>query len=157
MSTQPLRDLEALLLRDIPLTRAMQVRVASWENHELRLELPLQPNSNLHSSMFGGSLYCGALLAGWGWLHLRLLEAGLHGAVVIKDAQVSYLLPVTGDALALCAAPDALAWQKFVAVFERRGIARLHLNTQVLNADGETAVLFSGQFVLQRAAQTISL
>jgi thioesterase domain-containing protein len=152
MSSQPQRDLEALLLRDIPLTRAMQVRVASWENHQLSLELPLQPNCNLHSSMFGGSLYCGALLAGWGWLHLRLLEAGMQGAVVIKDAQVSYLLPVTGDALALCTAPDELAWQKFVAVFERRGIARLHLNTQVLNADGEAAVLFSGQFVLQRAA-----
>lgn len=152
MSSQPHRDLEALLHRDIPLTRAMQVRVASWENHQLRLEVPLAPNSNLHSSMFGGSLYCAALLVGWGWLHLRLLEAGMQGAVVIKDAQISYLLPVTGEALACCAAPDALTWQKFVTVFGRRGIARLHLNTRVLNADGETAVLFSGQFVLQRAA-----
>lgn len=152
MSLQPHRDLEALLHRDIPLTRAMQVRVTSWENHQLRLELPLQPNCNLHSSMFGGSLYCAALLAGWGWLHLRLLEAGLEGAVVIKDAQISYLLPVTGNALACCAAPDESAWQKFVALFARRGISRLHLNTQVLNEAGEVAVLFSGQFVLQQAA-----
>ena len=152
MSNQPHRDLEALLQRDIPLTRAMQVRVASWENHQLCLELPLQPNCNLHSSMFGGSLYCAALLAGWGWLHLRLREAGLDGAVVIKDAQISYLLPVTGAALACCTAPDELAWQKFAALFARRGIARLHLDTQVHNADGEVAVLFSGQFVLQREA-----
>ena len=114
--------------------------------------MPLQPNCNLHSSMFGGSLYCAALLAGWGWLHLRLREAGLDGAVVIKDAQISYLLPVTGAALACCTAPDELAWQKFAALFARRGIARLHLNTQVHNADGEVAVLFSGQFVLQREA-----
>ena len=150
MSTQATLALEALLHRDIPLTRAMQITVDSWHNHELRLRLPLQPNCNLHSTMFGGSLYCGALLAGWGWLHLRMEESGLLGAVVIKDAQISYLLPVTADALACCSALDAAAWDKFVAAFERRGIARLHLNTQLLNADGEPAVLFSGQFVLQR-------
>lgn len=150
MNNAPHQLLEALLHRDIPLSRAMQVRVDSWQNHELRLTLPLQPNCNLHSTMFGGSLYCGALLAGWGWLHLRLHESGLHGAVVIKDAQISYLLPVTGDALACCSAPESATWDKFVATFERRGVARLHLNSQLLTANGEVAVRFNGQFVLQR-------
>ncbi len=152
MSTQLLRDLEALWQHEIPLTRAMQLRVASWENHQLRLELPLPPNANLHSSMFGGSLYCAALLAGWGWLHLRLQEAGLQGVVVIMDAQISYLLPVTGAAQAVCTAPDAAAWQKFGALFARKGLARLQLNTQVLTEHGAVAALFSGQFVLRRAA-----
>lgn len=152
MSNEATLALEALLHRDIPLTRAMQVRVDSWQDHQLRLKVPLQPNCNLHSTMFGGSLYCAALLAGWGWLHLRLQEVGLHAAVVIKDAQVSYLLPVTGDALACCAAPAEAAWDKCIAAFERRGIARLHLNAQLVNASGEAAVLFSGQFVLQRQA-----
>ena len=150
MSNQAALALEALLHRDIPLTRAMQVSVDSWRNHELRLKLPIQPNCNLHSTMFGGSLYCGALLAGWGWLHLRMQEAGLQGAVVIKDAQISYLLPVSADALACCSPPDAAAWDKFVAAFARRGLARLHLNTQLRNNNGDVAALFSGQFVLQR-------
>ncbi|MBF7730059.1 thioesterase domain-containing protein [Pseudomonas sp. N040] len=149
MNQEPQQLLEALLHRDIPLSRAMQLRVDSWQDHELRLRLPLQPNCNLHSTMFGGSLYCGALLAGWGWLHLRLHEAGLHGALVIKDAQISYLLPVTGDALACCSAPADGAWEKFVATFARRGLARLQLNTRLLDPRGEVAVLFSGQFVLQ--------
>lgn len=150
--TDHCQALERLLHHDIPLTRAMQLQVLSWQAHELRLRLPLQANSNHHHSMFGGSLYSAAVLAGWGWLHLRLQEAGIDGGVVIKDAQISYLLPVTGAALACCTAPDELAWQKFVALFARRGIARLHLDTQVHNADGEVAVLFSGQFVLQREA-----
>ena len=150
MSDQPQQVLEALLHRDIPLSRAMQVRVASWQNHELRLQLPLQANCNLHDTMFGGSLYCGALLAGWGWLHLRLQEADMHGAVVIRDAQISYLSPITADALACCRAPEAAAWDKFVATFARRGVARLLLDSQVLTASGEVAVRFSGQFVLQR-------
>lgn len=149
MSDQPQQALEALLYREIPLSRAMQVRVASWQEHELRLHLPLQANCNLHDSMFGGSLYCGALLAGWGWLHLRLQEAGMQGAVVIKDAQISYLLPVIADAVACCSAPEPAAWSKFVATFERRGVARLTLDTRVLMANGEVAARFNGQFVLQ--------
>ena len=141
--------LEALLYRDIPLTRAMQVRVLDWQAHVLRLRLPIEPNGNLHNTMFGGSLYCGALLAGWGWLHLRLQEAGLHGAVVIKDAQIQYLSPVNGDALACCSAPAAAAWERFVTTFGRRAVARLQLESQVLTASGEVAARFSGQFVLQ--------
>jgi len=149
MSDQPQQALEALLYRDITLSRAMQVRVASWQEHQLRLHLPLQANCNLHDTMFGGSLYCGALLAGWGWLHLRLQEAGMQGAVVIKDAQISYLLPVTGDAQSLCRAPEPDSWNRFVAMFQRRGVARLQLESQVLTASGEVAVRFTGQFVLQ--------
>ena len=37
-------------------------------------------------------------------------------------------------------------------VLARRGVARLQLQTQLLNAGGETAVRFSGQYVLQRGA-----
>ena len=137
------------------LAEALGLPAAAIERHrfpddELRLRLPLQANSNHHHSMFGGSLYSAAVLAGWGWLHLRLQEAGIDGGVVIKDAQISYLLPVTDDAVACCAAPEAAAWDKFVATYQRRGVARLQLQSQLLNAGGETAVRFSGQYVLQR-------
>lgn len=74
--TDHCQALERRLHHDIPLTRAMQLQVLSWQAHELRLRLPLQANSNHHHSMFGGSLYSAAVLAGWGWLHLRLQEAG---------------------------------------------------------------------------------
>lgn len=149
MSDQAQHDLEELLYRDIPLSRALQVRVASWHDHELQLLLPLAANCNLHSTMFGGSLYCGALLAGWGWLHLRLQEENLRGAVVIKDAQISYLLPVSDDAVALCRAPEPAVWNKFISIFRRRGVSRLQLDSQLLTASGAVAVRFSGQFVLQ--------
>ena len=80
------------------------------------------------------------------------VQTSIDGGVVIKDAQISYLLPVTDDAVACCAAPEAAAWDKFVATYQRRGVARLPLQTQLLNAGGETAVRFSGQYVLQRGA-----
>ncbi len=107
MSGNAAAELEQVLHHDIPLTREMGIRVIDWQNHRLRLHLPLAPNVNHKSTLFGGSLYCGAVLAGWGWLHLRLREAGIDdGHIVIQDGQISYPLPVREDAIAVCDAPD---------------------------------------------------
>uniref|UniRef100_A0A7C2AZS5 Thioesterase n=1 Tax=Pseudomonas graminis TaxID=158627 RepID=A0A7C2AZS5_9PSED len=145
-------DLEAVLHRDIPLTREMGIKVLGWRDHQLRLHLPLAPNVNHKNTLFGGSLYCGAVLAGWGWLYLRLNEAGIEdGHIVIQDGQISYPLPVTRDGVAICDAPDEASWEKFLKLYQRRGRARLALHTRIV-AEGseETAVEFVGQFVLHR-------
>ncbi len=146
------RYLESVLHGDIPLTREMGLQVLDWQHQQLRLQLPLAANVNHKSTMFGGSLYCAAVLVGWGWLHLRLREAGIDdGHIVIQEGQISYPLPVTGAAIAVCAAPEEKVWERFVATYQRRGRARLNLNTRVSNAGSEeAAVLFSGQYVLHR-------
>lgn len=146
------RELEQVLHHDIPLTREMGLRVIDWQQHRLRLHLPLAPNVNHKSTLFGGSLYCGAVLAGWGWLHLRLREAGIEdGHIVIQDGQISYPLPVRGDAIALCDPPDPALWDKFLTTYQRRGRARLALHTRITAQDSDAdAVRFVGQFVLHR-------
>ncbi|AIL59520.1 YiiD C-terminal domain-containing protein [Pseudomonas alkylphenolica] len=146
------RYLESVLHGDIPLTREMGLQVLDWQHQQLRLQLPLAANVNHKSTMFGGSLYCAAVLVGWGWLHLRLREAGIDdGHIVIQEGQISYPLPVTGAAIAVCAAPEEKVWERFVATYQRRGRARLNLHTRVSNAGSdEAAVLFSGQYVLHR-------
>ncbi len=145
-------ELEQVLHHDIPLTREMGIRVIDWQNHRLRLRLPLAPNVNHKSTLFGGSLYCGAVLAGWGWLHLRLREAGIDdGHIVIQDGQISYPLPVREDAIAVCDAPDVAQWDRFITTYQRRGRARLELPTRIHAQDSdESAVKFTGQFVLHR-------
>ena len=146
------RYLESVLHHDIPLTREMGLKVLAWHEQQLSLHLPLEPNVNHKSTMFGGSLYCGAVLAGWGWLHLRLKEEGIEdGHIVIQEGQISYPLPVTGDAIAICPSPSATQWKKFLAMYQRYGRARLTLNTRIVNAGSdENAVTFSGQYVLHR-------
>ncbi|MFJ1337050.1 YiiD C-terminal domain-containing protein [Pseudomonas caricapapayae] len=146
------RYLESVLHGDIPLTREMGLQVLDWQHQQLRLQLPLAANVNHKSTMFGGSLYCAAVLVGWGWLHLRLREAGIDdGHIVIQEGQISYPLPVTGAAIAVCTAPEEKVWERFVATYQRRGRARLNLHTRVCNAGSEeAAVLFSGQYVLHR-------
>lgn len=143
-----IQALERLLHHDIPLTGDMGLRVRAWDNLCLRLHVPLAPNVNHKNTMFGGSLYCAAVLAGWGWLHLRLGEAGLSGGhIVIQQGQIDYPLPVAGDALAVCENIDEALWQRFLKTYRRHGRARLQLQTQVL--DGERcAVTFSGQYVV---------
>ncbi|PWB32549.1 thioesterase [Pseudomonas sp. SDI] len=144
--------LESVLHHDIPLTAEMGLQVLDWAEQRLRLQLPLAANVNHKSTMFGGSLYCAAVLAGWGWLHLRLREAQVDdGHIVIQEGQISYPLPVTGAAIAVCEAPAAQVWERFLATYQRRGRARLTLHTQVYNAGSEApAVQFSGQYVLHR-------
>ena len=146
------RHLESILHHDIPLTRDMGLKVLDWHDQQLRLHLPLEANVNHKSTMFGGSLYCGAVLASWGWLHLRLREEGIEdGHIVIQEGQISYPLPVTMDAIAICQAPGAAQWKKFLAMYRRYGRARLTLQSRIVNAEGaEDAVTFSGQYVLHR-------
>jgi thioesterase domain-containing protein len=152
LMTQEAVALEHVLHHDIPLTRDMGVKVLSWQDHQLRLHLPLAPNINHKSTLFGGSLYCGAVLAGWGWLHIRLHEAGItDGHIVIQDGQISYPLPVREDAVAICDAPDDALWDKFVITYQRRGRARLTLPTRICpQGSDQQAVTFVGQFVVHR-------
>ncbi len=151
MSTDS-RYLESVPHHDIPLTRDMGLKVLDWREQQLSLHLPLDRNVNHKSTMFGGSLYCGAVLAGWGWLHLRLKEEGIEdGHIVIQEGQISYPLPVTGDATAICPVPDAKVWKKFLAMYQRYGRARLTLHTHIVNQGSEEdAVTFTGQYVLHR-------
>jgi thioesterase domain-containing protein len=144
--------LQQVLHHDIPLTRAMDLQVLSWERQTLQLRLPLAPNVNHKSTMFGGSLYCGAVLVGWGWLYLSLRDAGIaDGHIVIQEGQISYPQAVRGEGFAQCSLPDEAAWKRFLTTYQRRGRARITLETQINNVGSEEpAVLFSGQYVLHR-------
>lgn len=146
------RYLESILHHDIPLTREMGLKVLDWQHDQLQLHLPLQANINHKSTMFGGSLYCGAVLAGWGWLHLKLREAGIEdGHIVIQEGQISYPLPFTRDATVVCPAPEDKVWKRFLATYKRYGRARLTLETWIVNERSEErAVTFTGHYVLHR-------
>lgn len=140
--------LQDLLYQEIPITKALQIQVDSWKDHNLCMTLPLQPNINHMSSAFGGSLYCGAVLAGWSWMHLRLHELGVtEGHIVIQEAKIAYPFPVLGDAKAICNAPSEAAWKKFETIFKRHQKGRLTLNSSILY-DGKEAVVFTGQYVV---------
>ena len=65
---------------------------------------------------------------------LRMCAMGLDDEVTARDAD---------------AAPVAAEWDKFLALYQRRGLARLKLHSRILVGDIE-AVRFSGHYVLHR-------
>lgn len=78
----------------IPLSKFMQLNVASFDGRQLCCQAPMEPNINLHHTMFAGSIYTLATLTGWGLQYLQLKAAGLSGSQVLADAEIHYRKPV---------------------------------------------------------------
>jgi len=138
--------LEQTLHRDIPITREMGIRVAAYDGKHLRLTAPLSPNVNDKGTAFGGSLYSLAVLCGWSLLHLKLKETGLPHNVVIQEANVRYLQPVSQDMAAECYIDDEAVTQMFSSL-EKHDRARLQLEV-VIKQNERPALEFSGRYVV---------
>ncbi len=142
-----LDQLEHTLHAEIPLTRAMGVRVAGCDGHSLTLSAPLAPNLNHKKTAFGGSLATLATLAGWGCLQLLLHRPERPVTVVIQESTVCYRHPVEQDFAAVCALPANAKLEKFLQTLARHGRARLELEARIL-ADNKIAVEFTGRYVV---------
>lgn len=140
--------LEHYMHRTIPLVEQMQVRVTAFDAAGLTLTAPLAPNINHERTAFGGSLASLATLACWGYLWLLLEDdPGMH--VVVNEAQLRYLKPVTAALTARCETPAADALQKFLDTLRRRGKARIELKAAILQ-DGVLCTEYTGSFVAYR-------
>lgn len=144
MSDALLTATESFLYDQIPLTRAMGVKVRRWDGRELCLTAPLEPNHNHLGTAFGGSLSALVTLAGYSLLWLLLGEREAH--IVIRDSTIRYRHPVRGELRALCRHPGEEVWQAFQSEFVSRGRARLTLRVVVVEAD-RVCVEFEGVFV----------
>lgn len=137
--------LTAFLHDHIPLSRAMDVSALSVNAGEVVLTAPLDPNINVHGTMFGGSVSTLGLLAAWSVLHLRLEAERLANQLVIHKSSVEYLLPIKGAAKAVARLDDD-GWENFRTTLERRGKARLSVVAELLSED-QVAARLTGEFV----------
>ena len=141
-----LDELERTLHTEIPLTRAMGVRVAQCDGQRLTLSAPIVPNLNHKKTAFGGSLATLATLACWGSLQLLLNRPQRPVTVVIQENSVRYLRAVEQDFAAVCELPEHAVLEKFMQTLDRHGRARLELESRILTGDS-IAVEFTGRFV----------
>ena len=135
------------LLADIPLARAMQLVVASFDGESLALAAPLAPNVNDKGCAFGGSLASLMTLAGWGLPKLALDAVGVEAEIYVQDSAIRYLAPVWHDfrAVATVAGGESLA--DFVATLRDKGKARLRVHGRVPLPDGSDAATLEARFV----------
>jgi len=138
---------ERELLADIPLTRAMQLRVAGWNGDCLRLSAPLAPNINDKGCAFGGSMASLMTLAGWGLIVLKLRTLGLRCDVFVQDSTIRYLAPVWSDFVTEARLADGESWDIFLATLAQRGRGRLRAVCRVPLPDGGDAATFEARFV----------
>jgi thioesterase domain-containing protein len=141
-----LQRLEQTLHAEIPLTRAMDVRVLGFDARGLTLGAALAPNLNHKKTAFGGSLNSLATLACWGLIQLLVRDIGRPITVVIQESAVRYLAPVTHDMRACCPVPAESEVGRFLRMLERKGRARLELEATIDTAN-KSAVRFDGRFV----------
>jgi thioesterase domain-containing protein len=145
MSNEPqLRETEDYFHAQIPITRAMEIRVEAYDGQRLILTAPLAPNHNHLGTAFGGSLATVATLAGYGLLWLELGDRTAH--VVVRESTISYRRPVRGEIRAICRRPEESAVAAFKKQFAQKGKCRLRLEVTI-EEDGLVAVEFSGIFI----------
>jgi len=144
-SSQMERQLERYLHENIPLTKAMGVKVILASPERVLLECPIEPNINIHGTAFGGSISALATITGWLWIHVYMRERKQAPKLVISESKMQFLEPVTGAFSAELRAPSDKVISTFTQSFDRRGSARIDLNVSVLS-DGEEVGLFTGTY-----------
>ncbi len=84
--------LQRYLYAQMPLSKAMGVRVLEANAALVRLSAPLAPNLNHRQTFFGGSAAALATLAAWALAHQKLLaEEGLDAHLVIQRSSMEYI------------------------------------------------------------------
>src|SRR3979409_248575 len=104
-------DAEKYLHQQIPITRAMGVRVVAQDENEFIVEAPVALNSNHLRTAFGGSINAVATLAAYGLLWFELRERGVH--VVVAESSSRFRRPVRQTIRAICLRPNPEEWAAF--------------------------------------------
>jgi thioesterase domain-containing protein len=147
MSPDAASRLAKYLHAQIPISRAMGMRVLHFERSRVVLCAPLAPNINHRETFFGGSAAALATLAAWALAHERVRDdSGLDVHVVIQRSSMEYLEPAAAEVQAECVAPPDKEWQRLVRSVRRWGKGRIQLAVQ-LHAEGSVVGSFEGEFV----------
>ncbi|MDP4535047.1 bifunctional GNAT family N-acetyltransferase/hotdog fold thioesterase [Alkalimonas collagenimarina] len=128
--------------QQIPLSDFMQLEIGQFDGTELRCTAPLDPNINLHGTMFAGSIYSLATLTGWGLLHLQLQALELDADLVLADATIRYLRPVKLHPQARCSLLNA---KGDLSALQRNRNASQHHTVEIYSGD-KVAAVFEGHY-----------
>ena len=146
----PLAALDQLF-SDMPPVSAMQIRATAFDDEVLQLQAPLAANVNDKQCAFGGSLASLMTLAGWGWLMLKLREAGMEAEVYVADSSIRYLAPLYDDLRGDARLADGQDWPAVLRCLGERKRARVSMRSSVRNARGEAVATLEARFALKQA------
>ena len=135
--------LEKLLRQQMPLAKAMDVRVLRADEI-VELGCALKPNVNHMGTAFGGSLSALMILAAYCRL-FKIMNG--QGHVLLRKSSMEFFKPVTHDLRAVCLQPTAAEVQNFLNIYLKKKRAKLALVSEVYTEDGKVACRMEGEFV----------
>ncbi len=142
-------QLQNILHNEIPLTRHIGISVKACTTTSVILHAPLENNINHKCTAFGGSLYSVSVLSGWGLVYLLLERHSLAGHIVIQDSSTKFIRPVDTEINATCSFDSETQAEKFIAMYKRKGMARIKLNAEI-SCNNQPAVIFTGSYVVHQ-------
>jgi thioesterase domain-containing protein len=128
-------------LEQIEPYRTLGFRLESASADEVVMTAPLAGNRNDKGTMFGGSVYAAAVLAGWLLCVERAKADGVDGDVVIKDSSIAFLRPVRGPISVVAALRGS-------PTRTRHGNIAFELDVTARNESGAVCAEFAGQYRL---------
>lgn len=142
-------DLEARIHAAIPLARAMQVRIVSFDGERIVVAAPLDANINDKGTGFAGSLSTLVTLAGWSLATLLGEADGERCEAAVFRSELDFLRPVREELRAEAWVAEAGA----VAGLRERLAAGKRAKLPVLarlGGDADPAVEFRGHYAVWR-------
>jgi thioesterase domain-containing protein len=146
MSIQNSEEFLEWLKTQIPLLNHMGLGQLTYDGKQLVLPAELAPNINDKGTGFGGSLATLATISGWCLTTLLLKEQALDCDVMIRDCEMRYLAPVTGDFHAQVDVPSTHEIDSFLSRLKDKGRARLALEVFIIQGDVK-ALSMKGNYV----------
>ena len=142
------RALQDFFMLNVPLARAAEISVQSYDGQKLVFQAPLEPNINDKGTAFGGSIYVLCVSAAWGMSSIKAQELGLDGELVVAKAEIEYLRPLSESLRAEVCTPEPQALQHFKESFERHGKAVFELDVVANNSENKACARFKGKYAL---------
>ena len=129
--------------KTIPMSKAMNMQIAYYDQQQLITHCDLLFNKNLHNTMFAGSIYTLATLTGWAWVYFSLKHYGVNADIVLAEGNIRYLAPLAGAAYAKTSIEVVDEVYNNLALGKN---ARLNIEVKVCCGDTVAAV-FKGSYV----------
>jgi thioesterase domain-containing protein len=141
-------ELQSYLHQKIPISRSLGVEVLDFSYEMVRIKAPFEPNINHEATIFGGSIACLLLLAGWSRVRFLSLDFEPLPRIVVQNSEVDYRNPVTGDFIACCIAPPEESVSAFARTYTKRKKSRINVEAYIEGDSNEKAALFQGRYVV---------
>ena len=144
-----LDTLEEKLHNEIPMTKYMQVKVASIDEEYLITTAPLEPNINDKGTGFAGSLSTLVTISAWSSCYLEVRKLGFEKSMIaVIKSDTAYRAPITKELTCKTTLPTKEQIKTLKSKLEEKGSGSLKIKSQIIENE-KVCVDFEGVYVIK--------